>query len=146
MSTTQVLPAIVKEIDIDAPAAKVFAALTDPSELSEWWNNDMHRLESFEADVHVGGRWQMVSSIPEDHCVHGVYRLIEPPNVLEFTWIHNRFGEPTETVVRFDLTETNGKTRVRLTHSGFPNQEMYDDHEAGWTVVLGWLDAYVTRL
>ncbi|HET9029539.1 MAG TPA: SRPBCC domain-containing protein [Candidatus Aquilonibacter sp.] len=141
--TTMTDTTIEKEITIDAPVERVFAALTDPAQLAQWWDNDAHKVQSFEADVRVGGAWHMISSVPEDHRVHGVYRVIEPPTALEFTWIHNRFGEPKETVVRFDLTERSGKTHLRLTHSGFPNQEMYEDHNEGWTIVLGWLDRYV---
>ena len=145
MTTTTDTMTIVKEITIHATPARVFRALTDPQQMSIWWDNDMHKVESLDADVRVGGAWHMNSSVPQDHRIHGVFRIVDAPHTLEYTWIHNRFGEPKETVVRFELTAVEGGTHLRLTHSGFPNQEMYDDHNEGWTIVLGWLDGYCTK-
>jgi uncharacterized protein YndB with AHSA1/START domain len=51
-----------------------------------------------------------------------VYRMIERPRVLAFTWLPSWDEEATETLVRFDLDERDGVTRVRLTHSGFATE------------------------
>ena len=45
-----------------------------------------------------------------------------------------------ETLVRFDLTEKDGLTTVRLTHSGL-TPEALQAHK-GWPQVLGWLRDY----
>src|SRR6516225_2218612 len=50
--------------------------------------------------------------------IKGEYRTIEPPHMLAFTWLPDWQQNPTETLVRFDLTEKDGLTTVRLTHSG----------------------------
>jgi uncharacterized protein YndB with AHSA1/START domain len=46
--------------------------------------------------------------------IKGEYRTIEPPHVLAFTWLPDGQQNPTETLVRFDLTEKDGLTTVRL--------------------------------
>ena len=73
--------------------------------------------------------------------VEGVYRIIERPRVLAFTWLPSWDEEATETLVRFDLHEQNGFTTVRLTHSGFAAEASRARHQ-GWPQILGWLKAY----
>ncbi len=48
-----------------------------------------------------------------------------------------------ETLVRYELLEQGGVTRVRVIHSGFESNEGRDLHEQGWQRVLGYLDNYL---
>jgi uncharacterized protein YndB with AHSA1/START domain len=73
--------------------------------------------------------------------VQGEYRTIEPPHVLAFTWLPDWQQNSTETLVRFDLTEKDGLTTVRLTHSGL-TPEGVQAHE-GWPQLLARLRGYV---
>ena len=149
MSATSTADTIVKEISIDAPAAKIFSALTEPDQLTQWWGEEgKYHVEQMEADVRVGGRWRTTgtSSDGRPFAVEGVYREIDPPRVLVYTWAHD-WGEndAAQTLVRFDLTERGGSTLVKVTHSGFADSQSRDDHDRGWTVVLGWLNAFVSE-
>jgi len=146
MSATSTADTIVKEISIDAPAEKIFAALTEPDQLTQWWGEEgKYHVEQMEADVRVGGRWRTTgtSSDGQPFAVEGVYREIDPPRVLVYTWAHD-WGDRAQTLVRFDLTERGGSTLVKVTHSGFADSQSRDDHDRGWTVVLGWLNAFVS--
>ena len=67
--------------------------------------------------------------------------MIEPPHVLAFTWLPDWQQNPTETLVRFDLTEKDGLTTVRLTHSGL-RPEGLQAHK-GWPQILVWLRGFV---
>lgn len=52
--------------------------------------------------------------------VSGVYTIVDPPRVLAFTWQHDWKPDAVrdETLVRYDLSESNGVTTVRrLTHA-----------------------------
>lgn len=143
MNTTDT-STIRQEITIAAPAAKVFAALTVPEQLKQWWwDNDDSTIEQ---DFHVGGVWRATgtSGKGERFSVTGTYRVIDPPRVLEYTWLHD-WGQidKTETIVRFELDERDGVTHLRLIHSGFTDMSSKDDHENGWPKVLGWLRDYV---
>jgi uncharacterized protein YndB with AHSA1/START domain len=73
--------------------------------------------------------------------VEGVYRIIERPRVLAFTWVPSWDEEASETLVRFDLDEQDGVTRVRLTHSGFATERSRERHQ-GWPQILGCLKSY----
>jgi uncharacterized protein YndB with AHSA1/START domain len=148
MNLTQAESTIVKEITIDAPAEKIFAALTDPDQLMQWWgSDDSYRTARMEADLRLGGRWRTTGTDAsgKTFAVEGEYRIVQPPHLLEFTWRHDWDGaDGTETVVRYDLIPQNGSTLVRVTHSGFESAQSRDDHGRGWVQVLGWLKTYVT--
>jgi len=142
-TTTRSVDAIVQEILIKASAARVFEALVDPTQRMKWWGQ-VGRFETTnaESDLRPGGRWLMRGmGMGRPFRVEGVYRIIERPRVLAFTWLPSWDEEATETLVRFDLHEQNGFTTVRLTHSGFAAEASRARHQ-GWPQILGWLKAY----
>src|SRR5579871_5342066 len=99
MNATAMLDAIVEEITIEAPAARVFAALTEPAQRVAWWGlKGRFETEHMDSDLRPGGRWAMrgigMGGTPFE--VHGVYRTIEPPRVLAFTWLPSWDAEATE--------------------------------------------------
>jgi uncharacterized protein YndB with AHSA1/START domain len=137
---------IGQQVEIHAPAARVFAALTDPRELLRWWNwEGKFKLVHAESDLRPGGKWTMrVSScIPghPDAVVQGEYRIVEPPFLLSFTW--NRDGEDhPETLVRWDLVENNGVTTARVTHSGLTTEHLRT-RNSGWPMIVARLQTYL---
>ncbi|HEY7248200.1 MAG TPA: SRPBCC domain-containing protein [Xanthobacteraceae bacterium] len=135
---------IVQEITIKAPAERVFEALVDPAQRMKWWGQEgRFRATNVESDLRPGGRWLMSGTgMGRPFKVEGVYRIVEPPRVLAFTWLPSWDEEASETQVRFDLREQNGVTTVRLTHSGFAAEGSRARHQ-GWPQILGWLKAYV---
>jgi uncharacterized protein YndB with AHSA1/START domain len=150
MTTTKQAPTgtIVREIDIKATVARIFAAITDPQQVTAWWGNgDTYRCERMEQDFRVGGAWRTVGHGKDGKpfAVEGEYRVIDPPHTLEYTWRHD-WGTRTdeETLVRFELSDRgDGVTHLRVVHSGFADPNVSDDHADGWTRVLGWLRDYV---
>lgn len=139
--------ALVQEITIVAPAERIFAALTRPEELVRWWTVEGKvRTLAAECDVRPGGAWWMqvegnCSPVGPLHTVSGMYRRVEPPRLLEFTW--NREGEDDpESVVRWDLEEKDGITRVRVTHSGLTSEKMRRRNN-GWPLIVRLLEGYI---
>lgn len=134
---------IVQEIAIKAPAGRVFEALADPGQRMKWWGSeDRFRIEKMESDLRPGGKWSM-SGMGMGHpfSVTGEYREVERPRVLAFTWLPSWQGDSTVSLVRFELEEANGVTKVRLTHSGLSSEISRQSHR-GWPQILGWLQAY----
>jgi uncharacterized protein YndB with AHSA1/START domain len=99
-----------------------------------------------ESDLRPGGKWSMrgngIGGRP--FTVTGEYRQIEPPRLLVFTWLPSWQEDAIETLVRFDLTENNGATTVRLTHSGLTTETSRLSHK-GWPQILSWLQTYSER-
>lgn len=83
---------------------------------------------------------------PEDtnHTVIGVYREIDKPERLSFTWAWETGDMPdAETLVTLDFTEVSEGTELTLTQEGFPTEEFRDRHEQGWTSSFVCLDSVV---
>jgi uncharacterized protein YndB with AHSA1/START domain len=138
---------IEQEIHIAAPPERVFAALTDPAQLRQWWAQEgMYQSKHWSIDLRRGGRWRSDGTNQRDgsgYEVHGEYLQVEPPRLLEYTWIPSWAGS-IKTVVRMELESTPGGTLLRLRHSGFTDPAQIKAH-SGWPQVLGWLQAFVEK-
>jgi uncharacterized protein YndB with AHSA1/START domain len=143
MSATTELATIVQEITIKARARRVYDALTDPQQRMAWWGSPgRFETKRVESDLRAGGRWQMsgIGLANKTFLIKGEYRVVNPPHVLAFTWLPDWHPNPVESLVRFDLTEKDGVTTVKLTHSGL-TPESAKAHQ-GWPQILGWLRDY----
>lgn len=135
---------LTHEVVINAPATRVFAALTDPQQRLQWWGDGQRfRLLGMDSDLRPGGQWEMRFTGMDGNpvSVRGEYREIDPPRLLSFTWLPGWQGDATVSLVRFALTETGGVTTVRLTHSGLVTQAARASHR-GWPLILEWLRGY----
>jgi len=137
---------IIKQIIINAPAQRVFAALTDPQQRTKWWGaKGKFEVTHMESDLRPGGAWLMrgMRMGNQSFVIRGEYREVQPPKILEFTWLPD-WQEP-QTIVRFDLEEKDGKTELRVTHSDF-TAEFAAERYQGWQLLLGSVKAYVEKL
>jgi uncharacterized protein YndB with AHSA1/START domain len=137
---------IVQEMSMKSPADRIFEALTNPSQLVSWWGvPGKFRVTHAECDLRAGGKWSMRLDTGggKSTQVSGVYRRVERPRLLEFTWIRDSEDLP-ETLVRWDLEELDGVTHVRLTHSGL-NSEALRNRNSGWPLIFGILRSYAER-
>jgi uncharacterized protein YndB with AHSA1/START domain len=162
MATLAITPdqdAIVAELFIAAPPARVFEALTDPAQMPKWWGqHDVYRITEATADLRPGGKWSSVGAAADGSSfrVDGEYVEVDPPRLLVHTW-NPSWGHPVKTVVRWELAPTsvhglhpNGPhkagtgTLLKLRHEGFSGApEVAAGHSEGWKRVFGWLVAYL---
>jgi uncharacterized protein YndB with AHSA1/START domain len=134
---------IVQEISIRGSADRVFDALARPEERVAWWGRaSRFRATRMESDLRPGGRWTMWFETPRGPArVDGEYRAVERPRLLEFTWNPSWF-DSAGSVVRIEIEESEGVTRVRLTHSGLAG-EADRANSSGWPDLLAALLAHV---
>jgi uncharacterized protein YndB with AHSA1/START domain len=154
--------AVVAEIDIAAPPARVFQALTDPQQLFTWWGREPSVVLSlFEMDARKGGRWrfecapapgadhgavgeQLKRKQEKGFTAHGEILEYDPPRLLVWSWIanwHEHSSQPT--TVRWELTPTTQGTHVRVTHSGLAQEPVArKDYGGGWVGVLKLLGGF----
>jgi uncharacterized protein YndB with AHSA1/START domain len=132
--------------DLKAPREKVFAAWTDPARAAQWWCPSDCKLLSCEMDLRPGGKWHRSMRVPGGSVItkYGVYREVEPPGRLVFTY-GSDYGNGTvdpETVVSLTFTEVPGGTRLTLWHTGFQDVAVRDSHIGGWTTTMEKLAAF----
>lgn len=109
--------AVVRTV-IDAEPAVVFEALTSPQRLAGWMMaTDAH------IEPHVGGRYDIGWD-------HGPVKILEldPDRVLAYSWDY----QGSETVVRWELTGSAGRTHLTVVHSGFDDPGLAEEYRGGW--------------
>ena len=135
---------------INAPRERVFAAWTQPELLRKWWGaHESFSAPIAEVDLRVGGKYRLGMLEPgkdAPYVSYGVYREVNPPERLVFTWAFEKMpGDdsdfvPAETLVTVEFIDKGGATEVVLTHEQFPDEHMRDEHQQGWDGCLEGLD------
>lgn len=131
------------------PIEQLFQAWVDPELMMQWYSPADMTTPHAEADPQVGGKYavtmRFVEREPqEDVTVRGVYKQIQAPNRLQFTWQWD--GQEGETLVDVALRPIDEQTtELTLTHSGFDQVELppgftRDDHHNGWSTAFTKLD------
>jgi len=141
---SRILPSVTLVRRIKAPPAKVFAAITRPDLMLQWWGPDAGPTLSVEADVRPGGRFSIVFRLlnGDEHNPTGVYREVVPDRKLVFTW--EWAGAPEkESLVTFLLEPVDGGTELTLIHEQLPDEAARESHEAGWSGLLDKLPIFL---
>jgi uncharacterized protein YndB with AHSA1/START domain len=124
----------------------VFAAITDPAKLKQWWQEPgFSKIESWAHNLVVGGRiiarWS--GSKGEDYLLSGEFLKIDPPQALAYTWESN-WLEPVKSRVDWRLERTPAGTRVTVTHSGLRGYPAaIKDYSSGWPSAIRHLRDFV---
>jgi uncharacterized protein YndB with AHSA1/START domain len=113
------------------PIERVFDAWTNPRVMSSWFYVGARWTAEVENDLRVGGAYRIAMQTDEGETLvcHGVYRELEPPHRVAFTWnSHLHSGS----LVTIDLRPVGDGTELTLTHSGLPTEELMTAHNQGW--------------
>jgi uncharacterized protein YndB with AHSA1/START domain len=139
MSDASVMNATTLRLErlIPAPPEVLFALWTEPAQLLRWWAPDGYETTVHALDTQPGGRWRTTlhrSGSPA-LALSGVYRVVEPPNRLAFSWAwedsSGARGHETEVTVTFEATP--GGTRLVLMQARFESRQARDGHNNGWS-------------
>jgi uncharacterized protein YndB with AHSA1/START domain len=124
---------VTRTVHIGAHRSAVWAAITEPELISEWFG------DTAQVDLVVGATGVMGWN------EFGEFRLIveevDEPNAFAFRWARTKDSDPTpgnSTLVRFTLADQDGGTRLTVRETGW---EAYEgDIDAGMTEnTAGWL-------
>ena len=116
---------IVRERLVHAPAAKVYAYLTDSDRWAEWQGVSAHH------DPRPGGLFSI--AMPVGTTARGEFVELVPDRRVVFTWgwVDHPGVPPGSSTVTIELIPDLAGTLVRLTHDGLPDEEV-PLHVAGW--------------
>ncbi|WP_157756735.1 SRPBCC domain-containing protein [Plantactinospora sp. KBS50] len=126
---------------IPAPRQRVWTAWTHPESLADWfWPTRFNTVA--ELDLRPDGRYR-ISGPGGGIAVAGVYRDVDRPDRLAFTWCWD--GEAQETFVTVRLHPLATGTEVSVCHRGFVEESDRANHVDGWEACLDRLREDVRR-
>jgi uncharacterized protein YndB with AHSA1/START domain len=144
---------IEKRIELRAPIARVWRALTDYREFGEWFRV---RLEGpFVPGQEARGQ----STWPgyEHIAWRAVVQQMQPERLFSFTWHPYSvdpaidYSQETPTLVEFRLEPTKSGTLLTLTESGFDKipshrrEEAFLRNDGGWTQQMKNIETHVAE-
>ena len=144
---------IVKSIDLKAPVAKVWRALTDHREFGAWFR------VALKGPFVVGqvSRGKIAYPGYEHLTWQATVRTMEPERLFSFTW-HPYAIDPkidysgeTPTLVEFSLESIPEGTRLTVTESGFDKipdgrrLEAFRMNERGWGTQMTNIERHVAQ-
>ena len=126
----------VIERTLNAPAERVWKAITDRDKMEKWY----FKLAEFKPEV--GFEFTFEGGSKEMTYVHlCTVTKIEPGKLLQYSWRYE--GYPGNSFVTFELFPEGNGTRLKLTHEGletFPQDNKDFARESfskGWTYIIG---------
>jgi uncharacterized protein YndB with AHSA1/START domain len=138
---------IEREVVIAAPPERVWAILTEPGHLEQWFTN-----AGADVDLRPGGairyRWK------EHGEFHAVVEALEPPRRFAWRWALAADAAPVDgnsTQVEMTLTPEGAGTRLRVVERGFGDLDLPESDQAqhvkdnveGWRGGLAAAKAYL---
>lgn len=144
---------IHKRIELKAPIARVWRALTDYREFGRWF------LVNLEGPFVPGqiARGRITYPGYEYLTMEVVVQKMEPERLFSFTWhpaaIDPKldYSQETPTLVEFRLEKTANGTLLTVTETGFDKLpahrrlDAYRGNEGGWTEQMKNIERYVTQ-
>jgi uncharacterized protein YndB with AHSA1/START domain len=134
---------VEKTIWIKAPRERVWQAITDASQLMQWFG------DHWEIDrVEVGGTIKFGD--PSDLMLASI-AVADPPREFKIEWPPQEQYHSIAMFTTYLLNEENGGTRVTVTESGFEalpddiRQKRFDSTAAGYATVLEGLKRHLEQ-
>lgn len=147
------LGTIEREIFVEAAPEVVFAVVSSPEHVKQWWPDEARY------DVTPGAAGEIVFGDPD--AGGGVVGFsvvdVEPPTSFSFRWTHP-VGEEARPgnslLVTFELVPSGDGTLLKMTETGFREQgweaavleQQYQEHVQGWAHFLPRIAPYVATL
>ena len=145
MAATTQAPGETLEVlrTFNAPRQRVYDAWTKAEEVKKWASPGAMETVVSEADVRVGGKYRIHMRHPNgtEHRAFGVYRVVDPPEKVVYTWTWETMPDVVDTIVTVEFHARGNATEVVLRHEGLDTPALRKGHEDGW---IGCFDKFQT--
>jgi uncharacterized protein YndB with AHSA1/START domain len=133
---------------LEAPPARVFAAFVDPDLVRRWLSPAPEiALTVLRLDFRVGGDFRYAYRVPggQTMVVNGVYRVIEPPSRIAFSWNIEPPDEHAglQSEVTVSIAAAGSGTDLLIRHKKLTQAGSAQRHAQGWQGALDRLAAFV---
>jgi len=128
----------------DASPARVFDAWLEREEWQAWIGPEGVNCEVPLLEPRVGGRYRVTMRMSSGDTipVAGVFKVIDRPTTLAFTWGWD--GDPSrESLVTLTFARKGKQTELTLRQEGLGSIENRLAHDRGWRSALNKLDRYL---
>lgn len=142
------LGSIEREIHIEATPEIVYAVVSRPEHLREWWPDEaeLEPVPGGTGVIRFGDLAEPLAVVEAD-----------PPRRFSFRWVSDHDQPPapgSSLLVTFDLEPSGTGTLLRFRETGFREkgweaavlEEQFNEHVSGWDHFLPRLVSYVDRL
>lgn len=125
---------------------QVFQIWTNPEKFPKWFlANETMTLGKVEADIRVGGKFFIEMIVEEKILVHsGEYRRVEVNRELAFTW-NSHMPLDKDSLVEVTFEPRDGKTLLKLRHTGCATEDSRKAHASGWGSILDHFVNYISK-
>lgn len=132
---------------LEATPEEVFAAWTQPERVAAWYGPQGMKVpaDKVQIDAKVGGRWEVTMVRPDGGEMPIGYEILEldaPGLLVMRSDPMPEMGMTEGTVVRVELSDEDGKTRLVLTDGPMPDGGS-GPAEAGYVAALDKLAAFL---
>ncbi len=140
------LPAIDLTRVIDAPAASIYRAWTDPLLIRHWLAEPPYKVERVLTEAHAGGiyRIQVRGTEGREYAIGGEYLDLVPGRRIVMSWDYRSPRAPpskTAQCVSVHLNELGARrSQLDLRHEGIVDPAARERMVRAWTVLLDKLD------
>jgi uncharacterized protein YndB with AHSA1/START domain len=131
---------------VAADPAVVFAAFTDPNQLSKWWGPEGFTIPSLKFQARVGEKYRIEMQPPTGDPFHltGEFREVDPPARLVCTFVWEPpDSDDVETLASLSFRDLGSSTEVIFTQGPFKTEARRALHRDGWTDSFDKLDRLV---
>lgn len=128
----------------EASPEQVFDAWLSREAWQAWLGPEGVRCEVTLHEPRVGGAFRLQMRMPDGNRigVAGVFRLIDRPRALQFTW--GAEGDASrQSTITLNLVDLGGKTELKLRQQGAGNAGSRDAHADGWRRAFDKLDLFL---
>jgi uncharacterized protein YndB with AHSA1/START domain len=144
---------LVIERTLNAPPERVFAAFTEPEQLTKWWWPHGFTCPAAEVDLRVGGTYRLAMEWPDfipnearfSHYMGGEYFEIDRPHrlVMSGRAVNDEQGELFATLIEVTFEARDAGTALTVRQSYFepmPPADAMAGAEQGWSEQLDKLE------
>jgi uncharacterized protein YndB with AHSA1/START domain len=131
---------------LSVSAEKVFAAFADAALVAQWLRPSPEVvLTVLEFDFREGGAYRFAYDVPDGRrmIVGGIYRSIERPTRIVFSWLIEPPDEHAgiDSEVTVSLVSSGNTTELMIRHAKFERTDADARHTEGWHGALDLLDS-----